>query len=250
MAGHSQFKNIMYRKGAQDAKRAKAFTKIIREITVASKEGGQDPHTNPRLRAAIIAAREANLPRDTMERAIARGAGTQEGENFEEIRYEGYGPGGVAIIVETLTDNRNRTAPDMRAAFTKAGGSLGETNSVSFQFQHLGLIEYPLAQLSSDAIFEKALEAGAEDVTQEGDCHQIYCQANQLHAVRETLSKELGDPLRAKLVWKPLNLVPLQDEETAKSLLKLIDVLEDNDDVQTVFANFDIPETLLTKLGI
>jgi len=216
---------------------------------VASREGGQDPHSNPRLRAAVIAAREANMTRDTMDRAIARGAGNLEGENYEEIRYEGYGPGGAAVIIEALTDNRNRTAPEIRSAFTKSGGSLGETNSVSFQFQRVGLIEYPQSKVSAEDIFEKALEAGAEDVSQEGDLHQIYCNFNDLQTVRDALTAQLGDPSSAKLIWKPLNLVPVQDEDTAKSLIKLIDTLEDNDDVQRVFSNFDIPESILDKLA-
>lgn len=248
MAGHSQFKNIMHRKGAQDAKRAKVFTKLIRELTVSSKEGGQDPTSNPRLRAAIIAARGANMPRDTMERAIARGAGNMDDENYENIRYEGYGPGGVAIIIEALTDNRNRTVPEIRSAFTKSGGSLGETNSVSFQFQHVGLIEYPTSTITPDALFEKALEAGAEDVTLEEDKHQVYCADSDLHKVRDALMADFGDPVTAKLIWRPLNLITIREEDTAKALLKLLDTLEDNDDVQEVFANFDMPENMANAL--
>ncbi len=247
MAGHSQFKNIMHRKGAQDAKKAKIFTKLIRELTVAAKQGG-DPATNARLRAAVIAARIANMPKDTQDRAIARGMGAGDADNFEEIRYEGYGPGGVAVVVEALTDNRNRTAPEVRSSFTKYGGNLGETNSVSFQFDHVGLIEYPLAAVTSDRLLEIALEGGADDIQQEGDIHQVFCQIPDFHKVREELSKHLGDPLSAKIIWKPLNLITV-DEQTASSVLKLLEVLEDNDDVQAVFSNVDIPLEILEKLS-
>src|ERR1700751_1179311 len=178
MAGHSQFKNIMYRKGAQDKKRAKIFTKIIRELTTAARSGLPDPNSNPRLRAAVNAAKEANMPKDTVERAIRRGAGGEEGENYEEVRYEGYGPGGIAVIVEALTDNRNRTASDVRAAFTKAGGNMGETNSVSFMFDRVGQITYPVTIASSDAMFEAAVEAGADDVESSGEEHVVTCVAD------------------------------------------------------------------------
>ncbi len=247
MAGHSQFKNIMHRKGAQDAKRAKVFTKLIRELTVAAKQGG-DPSTNARLRAAVIAARVANMPKDTQDRAIARGMGAGDADNFEEIRYEGYGPGGVAVVVEALTDNRNRTAPEVRSSFTKYGGNLGETNSVSFQFDHVALIEYPLASVTTDRLLEIALEGGADDIQQEGDVHQVFCQIPDFHKVREELSKHLGDPLSAKIIWKPLNFITV-DEQTASSVLKLLEVLEDNDDVQAVFSNIDIPLEILEKLS-
>lgn len=243
MAGHSQFKNIMYRKGAQDAKRAKIFTKLIRELTVAARHS-PEPESNPRLRAAIIAARQANMPKDTMDRAIARGSGPAGADNYESIRYEGYGPEGVALIIEALTDNRNRTAPEVRTAFSKFGGSLGETNSVSFQFEHVGQIEYAHIPLSAEALFERAIEAGAQDVIQEEGVHQIFTHINDLHKIRDFLSAELGDPSSCKLVWRPLNLVKVEGD-TARSLLKLIDLLEDNDDVQSVFSNFDIdPSTL------
>ena len=246
MAGHSQFKNIMHRKGAQDAKRAKVFTKLIRELTVAAA-GGPDPASNPRLRAAISASRIANMSKDTMERAIKRGSGEGDMTNYQEIRYEGYGPGGVAIIVEALTDNRNRTAPEIRSIFGKCNGALGEPNSVSFQFQQLGEIVYPADKASADKIFELALEAGAEDVESSDEFHQIYCQPNDLHRVRDALSQTLGDPTSAKIIWKPQNLIAV-DEDTARTLLKLIDTLEDNDDVQSVFANFDIDPAILEKL--
>ncbi len=194
MAGHSQFKNIMYRKGAQDKKRAKIFTKLIRELTTAARSGLPDPAANPRLRAAIIAARGANMPKDTVDRAIKRGAGGADGENFEEIRYEGYGPGGIAVIVEALTDNRNRTASEVRAAFTKAGGNLGETNSVSFMFDRVGQITYPASVASGEAMFEAAVEAGADDVDSSGDEHVITCHPDQLNAVRDALDAKFGAP--------------------------------------------------------
>jgi YebC/PmpR family DNA-binding regulatory protein len=246
MAGHSQFKNIMHRKGAQDAKRAKVFTKLIRELTVAAA-GGADPASNPRLRAAISASRIANMTKDTIERAIKRGSGEGDMTNYQEIRYEGYGPGGVAIIVEALTDNRNRTAPEIRNIFGKCNGALGEPNSVSFQFQQLGEIVYPADKALADKIFELALEAGAEDVESNDEFHQIYCQTSDLHRIRDALSQTLGDPISAKMIWKPQNLIAV-DEDTASTLLKLIDALEDNDDVQSVFANFDIDPAILEKL--
>ncbi len=192
MAGHSQFKNIMHRKGAQDAKRAKVFTKIIRELTTAARTGSADPNSNPRLRAAMLAAREANMPKDTIDRAIKRGAGGEGDANYEEVRYEGYGPGSVAIIVEALTDNRNRTASEIRTAFTKPGGTLGETNSVSFMFDRVGVIRYPPTAASADAMFEAALDAGADDVVTSDDGHEIICAPDSLAAVREALEGQFG----------------------------------------------------------
>jgi len=247
MAGHSQFKNIMYRKGAQDAKRAKIFTKLIRELTVAAKNGSPDPTANPRLRAAITAARNANMSKDTMERAIKRGAGGTDDTNYEEVRYEGYGPGGVAIIVEALTDNRNRTASDVRTAFSKCGGSLGESNSVSFMFGRMGVIRFPAAAASADAMFEAALEAGAENVESDPAGHEITSQPEDFATVREALERKFGQPEFAKLAWRPQNTVPVGGE-AAESLLKLIDQLEDNDDVQTVSANYEISEEELARL--
>jgi YebC/PmpR family DNA-binding regulatory protein len=247
MAGHSQFKNIMYRKGAQDAKRAKVFTKIIRELTVAAKTGLPDPAANPRLRAAMIAAREANMPRDTMERAIKRGAGGDDSTAYEEVRYEGYGPGGVALIIEALTDNRNRTAGEIRTALTKAGGNLGETNSVSFMFERKGVVVYPAKAASAEAIFEVALEAGADNVESSADAHEITCAPEDFSAVRDGLEKKFGPAREAKLQWRPLNTVPVEGA-AADSLLKLIDVLEDNDDVQIVSANFEMSDDTLAKL--
>jgi YebC/PmpR family DNA-binding regulatory protein len=248
MAGHSQFKNIMYRKGAQDKKRAKIFTKLIRELTTAARGGLPDPAVNPRLRAAMIAARAANMSKDTLDRAIKRGAGGAEADNFEEMRYEGYGPGGVAVIVESLTDNRNRTASEVRAAFTKAGGNLGETNSVSFMFDRVGQITYPAATASSDAIFEAAVEAGADDVESGSDEHIVLCAADALNAVRDALEQKFGAPASARVVWKPKTLAPV-DGETAEALFKMLEALEDSDDVQNVFANFEVSDDVMARLS-
>jgi len=248
MAGHSQFKNIMYRKGAQDAKRAKVFTKIIRELTVAAKTGQADPDANPRLRAAMIAARQANMPRDTMERAIKRGAGGEDNTAYDEVRYEGYGPGGIAIIIEALTDNRNRTASEVRALFSKAGGNLGETNSVSFMFERKGVIVYPAKAASADAMFEASLEAGADNVESDATSHEITCAVDDFSTVRDALEKKFGEAQEAKLQWRPLNTT-LVDGDTAETLMKLIDALEDNDDVQNVFANYEVSEETLQRLS-
>lgn len=247
MAGHSQFKNIMYRKGAQDAKRAKVFTKIIRELTVAAKTGLADPAANPRLRAAMIAAREANMPKDTMERAIKRGAGGGDDMAYEEVRYEGYGPGGVALIIEALTDNRNRTAGEIRTALTKHGGNLGETNSVSFMFERKAVILYAAKAASADAMFEAALEAGADNVESNADGHEITTAPEDFAGVRDVLETKFGPAREAKLQWRPRNTVPVEGD-SASSLLKLIDVLEDNDDVQVVSANFEMSDDTLAKL--
>ncbi len=248
MAGHSQFKNIMYRKGAQDAKRARQFAKLARELTVAARQGAPDPSMNPRLRAAIAAARAANMPKDNIERAIGKGAGGGEGANFEEMRYEGYGPGGVAVIVEALTDNRNRTAAEVRAAFTKHAGSLGETGSVNFMFSHLGVVRYPAGAADAEALFEAAVEAGADDVESTGAGHEIRCAAVALNELREALAARFGEPASARLEWVPASTVPI-DGDKASTLLKMIDALEDNDDVQSVSANYDIPEEILRQSG-
>ncbi len=248
MAGHSQFKNIMYRKGAQDAKRAKLFAKLIREVTVAARSGLPDPDMNPRLRAAVVAARGANMPKDNVERAIKRAAGGDEGANYEEVRYEGYGPGGVAVIVEALTDNRNRTASEVRSAFSKFGGNLAETGSVSFQFEHVGLIHYPPDAADGDAVFEAALEAGAEDVESSAQGHDIYCQPDDFSTVREALESGLGAAEMARLDWKPRTTVAV-DEKQAETLLKLLDALEDSDDVQRVAANFEITDEVMERLS-
>jgi YebC/PmpR family DNA-binding regulatory protein len=248
MAGHSQFKNIMHRKGAQDAKRARHFAKLIREITVSARQGLPDPAFNPRLRAAMSAAREANMPRDTIERAVKKATGAAAGDDYVEVRYEGYGPAGVAVIVETLTDNRNRTASDVRAAFNKHGGALGETNSVSFMFTRMGVIEYPAKAATADAMLDAAIEAGADDVASGSDGHEVTCAVDGLFAVRDALEARFGPPSSARLDWRPATSVTL-DEDRATSLLKLIDALEDSDDVQNVYANFDIPEDVMQALS-
>ncbi|MEA2754233.1 MAG: hypothetical protein QOJ54_522 [Aliidongia sp.] len=248
MAGHSQFKNIMHRKGAQDKKRGKVFTKLIRELTTAARSGLPDPAANPRLRAAVTAARQSNMPRDTIDRAIKRGAGGEDGDNYEEIRYEGYGPGGIAVIVEALTDNRNRTASEVRTAFTKSGGTLGETNSVSFQFSRDGQVTYPAGTGSADAMLEAAIDAGADDVESDEDEHRIICALDDLATVRDALETKFGPATAAKLVWRPQTLVPVGEDEVAQALFKLVEALEDSDDVQTVYANFDIPDDIMARL--
>lgn len=241
MSGHSQFKNIMYRKGAQDAKRAKVFSKISREIIVAVKEGGTDPESNTRLRSALLAARAENMPKDNIDRAIKKAAGGDDTSNYQNVRYEGYGPGGVAIIVEGLTDNKNRTAPSVRSAFTKFGGSLGETNSVSFQFDHVGHVVYPQTVAEEEALFEAAIDAGADDIVSEDEIYEIICSMENLSAVRDALIAKFGDPMEAKVIWRPKNTIAI-DSDTARSVLKLIDLLEDDDDVQYVVANYELPE--------
>jgi YebC/PmpR family DNA-binding regulatory protein len=248
MAGHSQFKNIMYRKGAQDAKRAKVFGKLIRELTVATRSGQPDPDANPRLRTAIAAAKAANMPKDTMERAVKRGSADTGGENFEEVRYEGYGPGGVAVIVEALTDNRNRTASEVRSAFVKHGGVLGETNSVAFQFDHIGAIHYASSAAGEDAMFEAALEAGADECESGPGGHELSCAIEVFHTVRDALEAQFGPAERAEITWKPTVSVEV-DEEKAVTILKLIEALDDNDDVQKVSANFEVSDDVLEKLS-
>ena len=248
MAGHSQFKNIMYRKGAQDKKRAKIFTKLIRELTTAARGGLPDPASNPRLRAAVLAARQANMPKDTVERAIKRGAGGDAGDAYEEVRYEGYGPGGVAVIVEALTDNRNRTASEVRAAFTKAGGALGETGSVAFMFDRVGEIAYPASAASADDMLEAAIEAGAQDAESDQDGHVVTAAPEDFNSVRDALEAKFGPADSARLAWRPKTTSGI-DEETAATLLKLIDTLEDSDDVQNVYANFEIGEDVLERLS-
>lgn len=247
MAGHSKFKNIMHRKGAQDAKRAKVFTKLIRELTVAARSGMPDPEQNPRLRSAVAAAKAANMPNDTIDRAIKRGAGPGDGENFEEIRYEGYGPGGVAVIVEALTDNRNRTASEVRSAFGKNGGTLGETNSVSFMFERIGSIQYPTDTAGADEMFEAALEAGAQNVESGDEGHDISCAPEDFNEVREALEQRFGAPESAGLTWKPQNTVELL-QDGAETLFKLIEALEDSDDVQAVSSNFSVSDDVLAAL--
>jgi YebC/PmpR family DNA-binding regulatory protein len=248
MAGHSQFKNIMHRKGAQDARRARQFARLIREITVAARHGLPDPASNPRLRAAVAAARQANMPRDTVDRAIKKAAGGGAGEDYAEVRYEGYGPAGVAVVVEALTDNRNRTAAAIRAAFSKHGGALGETNAVSFLFNRVGVIRYPASAASADAMLEAAIEAGAEDVQSDAEAHEVTCASEELFAVRDALVARFGEPESARLDWRPTTTVTL-DEDRAASVLRLIEALDENEDVQNVYANFDIPEAVMQKVS-
>jgi YebC/PmpR family DNA-binding regulatory protein len=247
MAGHSQFKNIMHRKGRQDAMKSKLFGKLAREITVAAKLGTPDPAMNPRLRAAVIAAREENMPKDNIERAIKKALGG-EGNNYDEIRYEGYGPGGVAVIVEALTDNRNRAASDIRSFFTKSGGNLGETGSVAFMFDRVGIIEYESKVASDDAMLDAAIEAGADDVISGENGHEVYAPPDHLREVAKVLEAKFGEARKAALTWKPQNTVAV-DDETGEKLLKLIDLLNDHDDVQHVFANFEISDALMAKMS-
>ncbi|MGE0222070.1 MAG: YebC/PmpR family DNA-binding transcriptional regulator [Acetobacteraceae bacterium] len=248
MAGHSQFKNIMHRKGAQDARRARQFAKLIREITVSARQGLPDPASNPRLRAAVTAARQANMPKDTVDRAIKKATGAGGGDDYAEVRYEGYGPAGVAVIVEALTDNRNRTASDIRSAFAKHGGALGETNSVSFLFNRMGVIRYPAAAASADDMLEAAIEAGADNAESDDEGHEVTCAVEDFFAVRDALETRFGAPESARLDWRPTTSISV-DEERAGSLLKLLDVLEDNDDVQNVYANFEIPDAVMQRLS-
>jgi YebC/PmpR family DNA-binding regulatory protein len=247
MAGHSQFKNIMHRKGKADAARSKLFSKLAREITVAAKMGLPDPNMNARLRAACIAARVENMPKDNIERAIKKAAGA-DGENYDEVRYEGYAPGGVAVIVEALTDNRNRTAGEVRSYFTKAGGALAETGAVSFMFDHVGQIEFDAKAASEDAMMEAAIEAGAEDVVSTPDGHEITTKLEDLVEVTKALEAKFGEPKMSKLVWKPQNTIAV-DDEAGEKILRLIGSLEDNDDVQNVYANFEISDALMAKMG-
>ena len=247
MAGHSQFKNTMHRKGRQDAAKSKLFGKLAREITVSAKLGLPDPTMNPRLRAAIIAARAENMPKDNIDRAIKKATGG-EGENYEQIRYEGYGPGGVAVIVEVLTDNRNRTAGEVRSTFTKSGGNLAETGAVSFMFDHVGVIEYEAKAASPEAMFEAALEAGANDVVSSRDGHEIYAAQDSFGSVAKAMEAKFGEPRKAALVWRPQNTVAVDDEQGEK-LLKLIENLNEHDDVQNVYANFEISDALVGRMS-
>ena len=247
MAGHSKFKNIQHRKGAQDKKRSAQFSKLSREITVAAKMGMPDPDMNPRLRLAVNAAKAQSMPKDNIQRAIDKAAGG-DAESYDEMRYEGYGPGGVAIIVEALTDNRNRTATNVRTAFSKNGGNLGASGAVSHGFDRMGLITYPISAGDADSVFEAALEAGAEDVETSEDEHSIWTAMDSLHEVAKALEATLGEAESAKLAWKPQVLVEV-DEANAATLLKMIDALEDDDDVQTVWGNYDVSDEVMAKLG-
>ena len=246
MAGHSQFKNIMHRKGRQDAVRSKLFSKLAKEITVAAKMGMPDPAMNPRLRLAVQNAKSQSMPKDNIERAIKKATGG-DSENYEEIRYEGYGPGGVAVIVEALTDNRNRTAGAVRSVFTKSGGALGETGSVSFMFDRVGEIVYKPDAGDADTVLEAAIEAGAQDVQSDDDGHVIICAFEDLGEVSSALEASLGEADSVNPVWKPQTPTEL-DEEKAESLMKLIGALEDDDDVQNVYSNFEISDELLERL--
>ena len=248
MAGHSKFANIKHRKGAQDKKRAKIFARLSKEITIAAKMGMPDPDANPRLRTAIAAARAQNMPKDNIERAIKKSADAG-GENFEEVRYEGFGPGGIGVIVETLTDNRNRTAGDVRSTFSKNGGNMGETGSVSFMFDRCGAVVYPPETADAETVFEAAIDAGADDVNSSDDAHEILCAMEDLHTVVDTLETKLGPPPSAQIIWKPQNEISV-DEEAAEKVLKLMEALDDIDDVQNVYANFDIDEDVMEKLSI
>jgi YebC/PmpR family DNA-binding regulatory protein len=247
MAGHSQFKNIMHRKGRQDAVRSKIFGKLAREITVSAKLGLPDPAMNPRLRAAILAARAENMPKDNIERAIKKALGG-DAENYDEIRYEGYGPGGVAIIVEVLTDNRNRTASDVRSTLTKSGGNLAETGAVSFMFDRLGVVEFDARAADADAMLEAAIEAGAEDVVSSESGHEVFTTTESLRDVAKALEEKFGEPRKATLVWRPQNTIALDDEQGEK-LLRLMETLNEHDDVQNVFANFEVSDALVQKLS-
>jgi YebC/PmpR family DNA-binding regulatory protein len=247
MAGHSQFKNIMFRKNRQDAQKSKLFSKLARELTVSAKMGMPDPAHNPRLRAAIAAAKAQSMSKDAIERAIRKSQGG-DAETYEEVRYEGYGPGGVAVIVEALTNNRNRTAPDMRAIFSKYGGALGEAGSVAFMFQRVGLIVYPVKAGSADAMLEAGIEAGADEVISTKETHEFLCRQDDFAQVSEALEAKLGPPQSAAIVWRPLSSVPVNDEKGVQ-LLKLLDALDDHDDVQNVYANYEMSDALMEKLS-
>ncbi len=248
MAGHSHAKNIMHRKAAQGAKKARAFGKLIREITVSAKMGLPDPAMNPRLRAAVKAALVSNMTRDTIDRAIKRAASGAQGEDYVEVRYEGYGPYGIAVIVEALTDNRNRTGGDLRSIFSKHGGALGETGSVAFQFDRKGVLRYLPGAASADAMLEAAIEAGAQDVESDAEGHEVSCAVEDFAAVRDALEQAFGTAEAAKLEWWPTTTVDL-DEDRAREVLKLLDLLDEHDDVQQVFANFEVDEAAMERLS-
>ena len=248
MAGHSHAKNVMHRKAVQGAKRARAYGKLIREITVSAKTGLPDPAHNPRLRAAVKAALTANMTRDTIDRAIKRVAQGAAGENYEEVRYEGYGPHGIAVIVEALTDNRNRTGGDLRSLFAKNGGALGETNSVAFQFERKGVLRYPASTASADAMLEAAIEAGAEDVESDAEGHEVSTSVEDFAAVRDALEARFGTAEAARLEWWPSTSLTL-DEEKAREVMKLLDLLDEHDDVQQVYANLEAEEGALEGLA-
>ncbi len=247
MAGHSQFKNIMYRKGAQDAKRSKMFSKLAKEVTVAAKMGGPDPDGNPRLRLAIQNARAKSMPKDNIDRAMKKSQGN-DADTYEEIRYEGFGPGGIGLIVEALTDNRNRTAGEVRAAFSKNGGNLGENGSVAFMFDKVGSITYPLEAGSADAMLEAAIEAGADECVTGEEEHEFICADDAFADVRAALEDKLGEASGARIIWKPQNTIEIEGEQ-AETLMKLLNTLDDSDDVQNVYANFEMSQDTLEKLS-
>jgi YebC/PmpR family DNA-binding regulatory protein len=247
MSGHSQFKNIMHKKGKQDALRSKLFSKLAREITVAAKLGLPDPGMNARLRAAVLAARAENMPKDNIERAIKK-ASAAGAETYDEVRYEGYAPGGVAVIVEALTGNRNRTAGEVRSYFAKSGGALAETGAVSFLFDHVGIVEFPAKAASEDAMMEAAIEAGAEDVQSSEDGHEVITALESLREVAQELESKFGEPRKASLIWRPQNTVSV-DDDVGEKILRLVSMLEDNDDVQNVYANFEVSDALVAKFA-
>ena len=247
MAGHSQFKNIMHKKGKADAQRSKLFSKLAREITVAAKLGLPDPDMNPRLRAAVLAARAENMPKDNIQRAINKAQGG-DAESYDEIRYEGYGPGGAALIVEAMTDNRNRTTSDIRAAFTKSGGNLAETGAVAFMFNRIGVVEFDAKVADADAMLEAAIDAGADDVVSDEDGHAVYCDQGSLAEVSKALEARFGEPRKSALVWRAQNTVNV-DDEAAEKLIRLMETLEDHDDVQNVFVNFEVSDAAMAKAG-
>jgi len=248
MSGHSQFKNIMYRKGAQDAKKARVFAKLAREITVAAKSGLPEPDKNPRLRLAIQAARAESMPKDNIERAIAKATQTAGGADFVTMRYEGFAPNKAAVIVEALTDNKNRTAGNVRTIFGKRGGAMGESGSVTFNFERIGYIQYPAAAAEADKMFEAALEAGANDVVSDEEFHEIETLPDDLAAVTDALEKQFGTPSASRLDWKPVVKTDITDVETARKFLDFIDALEEDDDVQHVYHNAEIADSVMAEL--
>jgi YebC/PmpR family DNA-binding regulatory protein len=250
MAGHSKFKNIMHRKGAQDAKRAKQFAKLVRELIVAVKTGGEDPEFNPRLRTAIATAKAANLPKDRIVNAIKKASSGQEGDDFEEVRYECYAPGGIALIIDALTNNRNRASGEIKAALSKYHSTLAEPGSVIYMFDRVGMMEFHSDQISPDEIMEAAIESGAEECESDENIHEIYCDPDELNSVREFLANKFGDPVVTELTWKAKNKISINDVEKAEKLLKLIDILEDNEDVQSVSGNYEIPDEIAEKINI
>ena len=249
MSGHSQFKNIMYRKGAQDAKKAKIFAKLARDITIAAKSGLPEPDKNPRLRLAIQAARAESMPKDNIERAIAKASTDKGGDDFVSARYEGFGPGKVAIIVEALTDNKNRTAGNVRTVFGKRGGVMGESGSVAFNFERIGFIQYPLAAADADKMFEASLEAGANDGVSDEENHEIETVPDDLSTVTEALEKQFGTPSASRLDWKAMVKTPINDLETAQKFFDFVDALEDDDDVQRVYHNAEISDEIMQQLN-